>query len=172
MGNSPLDGLQFLPDNFQVALATLNSNVALQIAANYATGLKRAFLLKHLKCYGTVSNFTAGDSVIVGFAFGSMSVSEIRNALIDEIPDPNEFTEWEHIIQKKGILWQTLEVVDAERPSINIDVKIGGRNGIPLTPGEGVQMFAFNYTSVNMTTGALASGVYLMEGAWLKDSIA
>ncbi len=169
---SPLGGLQFLPDNFQLALSTLASNTALIVSGNYGSGLKRAFLMKHLKAYIAINDLNASDAILVGFAMGTMSVSEIRDAFIREIPDPNEFGNWVDIINKRGVYWQTLAILTAEENAVNMDVKIGGKNGIPLTPGEGIQFFAYNTTTDALTTGSELNGVYLLQGAWLGDSIA
>ncbi len=173
--NSPLAGIQTLPDNFVLALGTLASGTTVLVNANYGTALTRSFLMKRIRLQGSLTTLNAADGIIIGFAKGDMTIAQIAAALEADINDPNDFDSWASMIQRRGIMWQSLHSVAAtgtNASQINMDVGIGGKKGIPMTAGEGVVMFAHNPHAAAMTTGSLLAGLFQIVGVWLDEIVA
>ncbi len=172
--NSPLAGIQTLPDNFVLALGTLASVTAVALNVNYGTGLTRSFLIKRLKLQAAFVAANGADSIVIGFARGDMTVAQISTALDTDINDPNDFDSWATMMQRNGILYQTLVALGPGGTGAagrQIDVRVGGSKGLPMTAGEGVQLFAYN-PGAALTTGSIVQGLFQLVGVWLDEIVA
>ncbi len=108
---------------------------------------------------------------MLGLANGSASTTEINNALNNVNPDPDDATSYAIAANKKLILYQSLLMLDGRADVVTrMETRIGSPGkGIPLNEDTGIQLFAFNYDSAALTTGASVKGMYTLEGVWLND---
>ncbi len=178
MAKPPTTGIQTLPDLFATNLLTLAGLTALQITDDYATGLKKDFLLKKIRVACGTKLLAIDDEVILGFCRGDMTVAEIASALGNFLADPEKFSTWDEFVVASGIYWQTVRffmgrgdgTAGGDQAQWNEEIQIGGGKGIPIEAGAGIQMFAFNPSGGALTTGAQVLGLYSLVGVFLVDS--
>ncbi len=152
MAKNLTSGIQTLPELFRTIIGALASDTAVIVSADYSTGLTRDFLLKKIRTYVYLEDFTEAKAHIIGFARGDMTIAEIGTALATQLKDPEDFQLWDSFANAKGIFWETLRLIGGiqagnvatHTPIWNETISIGGGKGIPLEAAHGIQIFLFN----------------------------
>ncbi len=165
-------GYQTMGETIGAALGTLAANTVLQLQSTYGNTITRTFLLKKFECLTTIEQLTSEQGpILVGLANGTASVAEIKSALEDNNPDPDDATSYAVAANRRMILWQSLHILDGRQDTKNhYRTRIGARGkGIPIAEDTGVQVFAYNADSSALTTGASIRGYYMLGGVWLND---
>ncbi len=151
-------------------LGTLAAATAVQIAAAY-NAVPRAFLLKKARVKISVTELTAGDVILVGLAYGGLSVVEIAEAITEEsttrADSPTEQAITHRLVA--DLAW-VVDSTDSTSIIINETMSgLGGGKGIPFPEDVGWQWYAFNMTSGALTTGADVRSNITFWGAWLGE---
>ncbi len=175
---SPAAGIQTLPEAVRsTAMRSLASDTSVIINSSYGTALLQDFLLKKLRYQFILAAYNPASMYIMGFCRGDMAIAEISAALATQLVDPQDFQSWDSFAQAKGIYWQTLRTLagvtntaDAgEVINVDGDVSIGGKNGIPLEHGVGIQMFIFNPSGATTGTSETLNGLFQLVGVFMED---
>ncbi len=167
-------GLQFLTTRFGTDPGALASVTAVQLSGTFGTSMAAGFLIKQIQMNLAWLAQAAGDEIIIGFANGSATVTEIKNAIEGTTQDPNDASSVDSMARKAIVFWETLRMLSAEalgngNLTINEMIRIGGGKGLPIFEDKGIQLFAYNPSSAAITTGSLVAGVYALKGVWLSD---
>ncbi len=165
-------GYQTLPETIAVSLGAIAANTALQVNATYGSGLTRPFLLKYFKCLTALEQLVDEQGpILVGLAVGTATVTEIKNAMEDNNPNPDDPSAQAVAAKRKIIFWQSLHIVDGRTDTVNMhESRLGARGkGIPIMEDNGVQVFLYNADSSALTSGASLRGHYILGGVWLND---
>ncbi len=180
MGSDPTKGIQTLPDLFRTTTGIMLSDAAVLVGSSpYTTGLARDFLLKKLRYHIHLEDFPAAQALLFGFCRGDMTTAEIIEVLATQLPDPEDFQQWDDFAQTNGIFWETLRMIRGNENTdvgsaagvSNETISMGGGKGIPLEAGHGIQMFVFNgaSTTVGETTSELW-GSWQLVGVFMEGS--
>ncbi len=166
-------GLQFLthyPNAIAVGTLTTENSIKLDTGM---VDIGVPFLLKRIRAYGQVSNMAGEEALIIGFARGSISTSEINSAFTELQISPEDVSNLPIGARKSAIFWQAMDIVNGDSAGngkdwIKIDARIGARGkGIPLHEHDGIVPFVQNVTGSTMTTGALVDLFIVYEGVWM-----
>ncbi len=154
------------------ATGTLAANTT--VTLNSFTGFTRAFLCKKVIYAISAIAGAATDTVIIGCAQASASITEITSALSAmNIANPNDATNQIILDQWKVVYWDTVRVVadtgTGSHPVLNEHISLGGGKGIPFLEEDGVQVFAYNPGTAAFTTGGLVKGLVGFMGVYLND---
>ncbi len=174
----PTDGIQMLPEVLNAGPGVLTEGNVTLIDQVYGQGnLKRSFLLKQIIAqYGwDQEQGSTGDSVLIGFANGSMGTVEIAAQLATVLANPNDIKTWDDYAQMGGIFWQTIrQILNGTTTYLGIRVSetitIGGGKGIPLIKDEGILLWVYNASTGAIASGNKLIGMYALIGVWLDDS--
>ncbi len=174
----PTDGIQMLPEILNAGPGALTEGNVTLIDQVYGQGnLKRSFLLKQIIAhYGwDQEQGSTGDSVLIGFANGSMGTAEIAAQLATVLANPNDTKTWDDYAQMGGIFWQTIrQILNGTTTYLGIRVDetitIGGGKGIPLIKEEGILLWVYNASTGAIASGNKLIGMYALVGVWLDDS--
>ncbi len=174
MANTPTEGILNLPSLFRDNLGLLAVDTATVMDATYGTGaLKRTFLLKKLRLTMYATGGGVNESVLVGFAHGSLSLAEIVAILAASLADPTDVSSWDEFGQSKGIFWETLTQIQCNHNHSgalqNHEFSIGGGKGIPLSVNHGIQQFAVNLGLATLTGPPIIWGSSQLIGVYLND---
>ncbi len=182
MGNTGPHGIISLPNGFRTVIGALNSDTVFQIDDDYGEdALTRDFLCKKIRTQAVLEDFPADEFLVVGFARGDMSLTDISSALAVPTADPEDFQLWDNFATKNGIFWETLQMISGianvatppnSNPNIwNMTVSLGGGKGIPLEAGHGIQLFVFNPSGNQIgSAGATLFGLYQLVGVFMEGS--
>ncbi len=156
-----------------IALSTLNTQVALKVMSGYeGDAMQQKTLLKSVRLRGAVSGMTSGEGpVVIGLAYGETSVGSIKIALETVFaPETGASTTQIQQANSRRVLWESITIYQREfQGSFNLDTfdsgrrSLGGGKGLPFMENVGWQVFVYNLSGGNLTTGATIS--ILME-AW------
>jgi len=174
----PTDGIQMLPKVMNAGPGALTTGNVTLIDQTYGQGnLTRSFLLKQIiyQLGWDQEAGSTGDSVIIGFADGSMGTAEIAAQLSTALVNPNDTKTWDDYSRMGGIFWQTLRMIlngTTTYTGIRVSetVTIGGGKGIPLIKDEGILLFVYNASTGAIASGNKLVGLYALVGVWLDDS--
>ncbi len=172
MVQTPTAGIQILPEVIRAALTTLGADTSLSLNTSYGSAMTKAFLIKQVRYALALSGLTAGEGpILIGFARGGLSVAEITSALATALVNPEDASNMGAFAMASTIFWETLRLISDhdEVSPLNETISIGGRKGIPVQEGEGIQLFAFNPTGAALTTGAAVVGAFNLIGVWLNE---
>lgn len=151
-----------------LALGTLNTQVAVAITTAHGSGLKRAFLMKHVTVDASLITSDEGDVIMIGIARGGASVTEIKSAM--ENADVDEDKKGQASV--RDVAQETVHMLvntgdTGQGHKVRIDVSLGGGKGIPFAEDEGWQWFAYNFGVDNQVAGAFVVLNGTVSGVWL-----
>ncbi len=172
--SSGQQGLQTNPIRMNSdALGALAADTALVLNSTFGSGLTQSFLIKQVLMMFAINGLTADESVIMGLANGSATVTEILAALTQNITNPDDASSPPVAAQRIIILWETLRVFTGVggggKATINEKISLGGGKGIPVKEATGMAIFAYNPSTGALTTGAVVNGLITLRGVWLND---
>ncbi len=152
------------------ALGTLAANTALILNSGFASTLTRSFLIKQVMNSFNVDGMAADETVIIGLCNASATIAEIASALSTLVTDPDDASSPSTAANRQMIFWETLHASGgAARDPHNENVSLGGGKGIPVKEATGLAIFAYNPSTVALTTGGLVNGLIVIRGIWLND---
>ncbi len=176
----PYSGIRTLPEHYRGTTASsLASDTVIILDTSYGSALARDFLWKRARMQASLRGMNANEVVIMGFARGDMTTTEIAVALATQLVNPDDFNDWAKFANANGIYWQTLvqggsgNGQSGSGTGLNIalfdlDTQIGGKHGIPVEGGVGVSLFVFNPMSNALGTGVAEQGLYQLIGVFLE----
>ncbi len=159
-----------------VALGTLAGRSAIVINSQF-NNPTQSFLAKRCRYFLQAAGRTVGDDgpIIIGFAHGDASVSEIEAAMIERnvngqddvtsvLDQDTAWTVYQSTLKQMNIKGAGLE---AQTPDHWL--KFPGKHGVPALEGSGIQIFAYNAGSATLSTGMTINGLVMVQGVWLRD---
>jgi len=172
MAQRGTEGIQILShQEVNVSIGTLASRTALVVLSDHATALKTPFLMKKTRMLIEYLGITAGEAsrIIIGMARGTVSVTQIKAALEDNLFDRTKKDQ----AAKRDVMHETITPVTWESfdgTAALFDtgmVSLGGGGGIPFDEDIGWQWFAWNMSGGAMTTGSTFHLLGTSWGIWL-----
>ncbi len=145
------------PENANVAIATLASQIALQLSGDYeGANLDHNTLLKKTIATAAIENKQTGSPLLVGMAYGELTVTQIKTALEFRYR-PSTGSLGSSIEQQaivRSIVWDSLMVFTAEDTSKRVSFSHAGGKGLPFREDAGWQWFIYNLGNTDQSTGA------------------
>ncbi len=154
---------QAIPFSDQLALSTLGEDTILSKAPTGA--VTESYFAISVDTLWAIRGHTVQEGpIVVGWAHGDLSVSEIKEALVAELIDPSNIIVREHArrpVRRSGIFIGTLshEVLNDGRP-IRTPMRF------TIDTGHTWQYFAFNQSGAALTTGTVLEVHGVMYGRW------
>ncbi len=159
--------VEIIPLKSQYTVAGLAVSTAAQANAEHSTGLKSAFLAKHLKLFVVLEDPDALDTLIFGMARGIASVTEIKNAIEMVTLDRDEQDQ----ADVREVLHETVTRLTCgtagDSVQMEIDVSLGGGKGIPFSKDRGWQLFVYNAGANDQVAGSIIRWNGYLTGVWM-----
>ncbi len=155
-----------------VALSTLAARTAILLSSQFATTLKRTFLIKKIKYHLFISGITGGEGPFTaGLARGDATTAEVA-AAFDEIntvgpQDTSQERTQDNVWNVSQNTWRQFES-EANATEAELHGEMPIAKGIPALEDQGVQLMLFNHDSSALTTGAVVKGTVQLWGVWLS----
>jgi len=115
-------------------------------------------------CLFNIRDLTVGEGpIVVGLAHGDLSVTEVKEALVAELTDPDDIIAREHArrpVRKVGVFSEAGALADGRIIRRKILFSIGDAHTL--------NFFAFNRSGAALTTGASISLDATIFGRWQR----
>ncbi len=174
-----LKGLQVLTTIVNAAPASLAAKVATTLNTVYGS-ITRGFLVKQWKLILNFANLDPGFGFTVFIGPNGASVTEIEEALEEELINPNDPSSLGISARKMRLVWDTVigigplhTATGAANFRGNVDTgwqTIGGGKGIPFVPANGPILWIYNHMSSAFQSDVEMDGLLFFRGVWLDDS--
>lgn len=170
-------GIQILPATVvNGAFTNPLSKVGVVIDSTYKL-ITRNMLVKRVKISGYINGLTANEPVIIGIGANDLGVaSGFAAGNESDLLNPEASAAYLNAKELVMTVWHETTQCLAEGPSqgdgklvINETFSIGGGKGIPVNAGAGPELFVYNPSDSQLTTGGEFIGVYTIYGVWLED---
>ncbi len=169
----PHGGYTFL--TAEIAGATIGPIITKKIVVLNTSyeGITQPFLMKRFQLIGQMSGLVDSECFILALAHGKATITEIENAFNASQIDPDDPTNAKVRAESSLVYWQTLVPVASDSNGdgnnmVNLNVKMGGRTGIPLHEEKGAQIIAYNPTSATSTGTPKLDAVGVIGGVWMR----
>ncbi len=153
-----------------MSLGTLAAVTAVSILAQHGTGILNAYLMKKVHARIWAEETDSNDMFLVGMARGGASVTEIKSAIEISQLDRSKKNQ----ASVRDVLMESLTLLGPGNDgggtlNKDLNVSLGGGNGIPFDEGEGWQWFVYNIGQNAFVAGSFVGIDATYFGAWLGN---